>query len=403
MTQLRRMMLEELQRRNYSDRTIRYYLQAVALFAKHFGRRPDQLGPDELRTYQAYLLRERKLAVGSVIARVAALRFFYVRTLKRHEFREDLPYPKDHRRLPTVLSLEEVRRLIDAAGNLLQRALLMTLYGTGMRRTEVSLLKVSDIDSQRMMIRVERGKGSAGRDIPLSPALLETLRAYWRWKKPCTYLFPSSERKRGKEQPISDKTVWHACKEAARHAGLTKRVSPHCLRHSFATHLLEGGTDLRTIQILLGHGDLETTAKYLHLSQRHLRAVATPHTRTFVCPRFIHPYFWRFTPTLTPNFPHLCRAHLTWAFTSSPLSHSLPDPKLKAKTPFNLHRGCRAPAASFWSPYRKCLGPSPSLLPQKSLARAEAFPIKASDYSAKCSYKMIPGSSADTFQEYSFA
>ena len=261
MTQLRRKMLEELQRRNYSKSTIRYYLKAVANFVKHFGRSPDKLGPDELRTYQAYLLRERKLAVGSVIARVAALRFFYVRTLKRHEFREDLPYAKDHRRLPTVLSLEEVTRLINAAGNLLQRALLMTLYGTGMRRTEVSLLKVSDIDSQRMMIRVERGKGGAGRDIPLSPALLETLREYWRWKKPRTYLFPSSERKRGKEQPISDKTVWYACKEAARHAGLTKRVSSHCLRHSFATHRLEAGTDLRTIQILLGHGDLETTAQ----------------------------------------------------------------------------------------------------------------------------------------------
>ncbi|MBZ5672523.1 MAG: site-specific integrase [Acidobacteriia bacterium] len=276
MTQLRRMMLEELQRRNYSDRTIRYYLQAVALFAKHFGKRPDKLGPDELRTYQAYLLRERKLAVGTVVARVAALRFFYVRTLKRHAFREDLPYPKDHRRLPTVLSLEEVTRLINAAGNLLQLALLMTLYGTGMRRAEVSLLKVSDIDSQRMMIRVERGKGGAGRDIPLSPALLETLREYWSWKRPRTYLFASSESKRGKEQPISDKTVWYACKEAARHAGLSKQVTPHTLRHSFATHLLEGGTDLRTIQILLGHGDLETTAKYLHLSQRHLRAVANP-------------------------------------------------------------------------------------------------------------------------------
>jgi integrase/recombinase XerD len=234
MTQLRRKMLEELQRRNYSERTIRYYVQAVALFAKHFGKRPDQLGPDELRTYQAYLLQERKLAVGSVVARVAALRFFYVRTLRRHEFREDLPYPKDHRRLPTVLSLEEVARLINAAGNLLQRALLMTLYGTGMRRTEVSLLKVSDVDSQRMMIRVERGKGGAGRDIALSPALLETLREYWRWKKPRTYLFPSTAAKRGPEQPISDKTVWYACKESARHAGLSKRVSPHCLRHSCA-------------------------------------------------------------------------------------------------------------------------------------------------------------------------
>jgi site-specific recombinase XerD len=270
------MMLEELQRRNYSAETIRQYLRAVAQFAQHFGKRPDQLGPDELRTYQAYLLRERKLAVGSVVAQVAALRFFYVRVLKRHGLREDLPYPKDHRRLPTVLSPEEVTRLINAAGNLLHRALLMTLYGTGMRRTEVSLLKVSDIDSQRMMIRVERGKGGAGRDIPLSPALLVTLREYWCWKKPRIYLFPSSERKRGKEQPISDHTVWYACAEAARHAGLTKRVSPHCLRHSFATHLLEAGTDLRTIHILLGHGDLETTAKYLHLSQRHLRAVANP-------------------------------------------------------------------------------------------------------------------------------
>ena len=276
MTQLHRRMLEELQRRNYSDNTTRQYLLAVRQFAEHFGKPPDQLGPDELRTYQAYLLRDRKLAVGTVVARVAALRFFFVRVLKRHQFREDLPYPKDRRRLPTVLSLEEVTRLINAAGNLLHRALLMTLYGTGMRRTEVSLLKVRDVDSQRMMIRVERGKGGAGRDIPLSPALLETLREYWRWKKPCTYLFASSERKRGKERPISDKTVWYACAQAAGHAGLTKRVSPHCLRHSFATHRLEAGTDLRTIQIILGHGDLETTAKYLHLSQRHLRGVTNP-------------------------------------------------------------------------------------------------------------------------------
>jgi site-specific recombinase XerD len=256
------MMLEELQRRNYSDNTIRQYLLAVRQFAEYFGKRPDQLGPDELRTYQAYLLRERKLAVGTVVARVAALRFFFVRVLKRHQFREDLPYPKDRRRLPTVLSLDEVTRLINAAGNLLHRALLMTLYGTGMRRTEVSLLKVGDVDSQRMMIRVERGKGGAGRDIPLSPALLETLREYWRWKKPRTYLFASSERKRGKERPIADTTVWYACAQAARHAGLTKRIGPHTLRHSFATHLLEAGTDLRTIQIILGHGDLETTAKY---------------------------------------------------------------------------------------------------------------------------------------------
>src|SRR5207245_11125469 len=199
------MMLEELQGRNYSAIITRNYLRVVADFAKHFGKSPDKLGPNELRSYQAYLLKERKLTPGTAVNCVAALRFFFVKTLKRHQFREDLPYPKDRRRLPTVLSLEEVTRLINAAGNLLQRALLMTLYGTRMRRTEVSLLKVSDIDSQRMMVRVERGKGGAGRDIPLSPALLETLREYWRWKTPSTYLFPSCERKLGKEQPISVK------------------------------------------------------------------------------------------------------------------------------------------------------------------------------------------------------
>jgi len=275
-TQLRKRMLEELQRRNYSPNTIRYYLNTVTDFAKHFGKPPDKLGPDELRTYQVYLLKERKLAAGSVVARVAALRFFFVRTLKRHEFREDLPYPKRRERMPTVLSLEEVAKLINAAGNLMQRTLLMTLYGTGMRRTEVSLLKVSDVDSSRMMIHVELGKGGTSRDIPLSPALLETLREYWRWKKPRGYLFPSGDPKRGKAQHISDKSIWYACKESARHAGITKHVTPHTLRHSFATHLLEGGTDLRTIQIILGHGDLETTAKYLHLSERHLRAIANP-------------------------------------------------------------------------------------------------------------------------------
>jgi integrase/recombinase XerD len=269
-------MLEELQRRNYSDRTAHSYVRIVAAFAKHFGRSPDELGPDELRSYQAYLLQERKLAVNTVIARVAALRFFFVRTLKRHDFREELPYPKKRHRLPTVLSLDEVGRLIDGAGNLLQRALVMLLYGTGMRRTEVSQLKVSAIDSGRMIIRVEQGKGGHDRDLPLSPALLETLREYFRWKRPRIYLFPSSDGHRGIDQPISDKSVWYACTEAARHAGLRKRVTPHTLRHSWATHLLEGGTDLRTIQMLLGHGDLETTAKYLHLSQKHLHAVVNP-------------------------------------------------------------------------------------------------------------------------------
>jgi integrase/recombinase XerD len=275
-TRLRRMMLEELQRRNYSAITTRNYLRVVTDFAKHFGKSPDKLGLNELRTYQAYLLRERKLTPGSVVNQVAALRFFFVKTLKRHQFRDFLPYPQDQRRLPTVLSREGVSRLINAAGTLFRRTLLMTLYGTGMRRSELAHLKVGDIDSQRMIIRVVAGKRGKDRDLPLSPALLETLREYWRWRKPKLYLFPTRTRRVHSEEPISDKTVWIACSEAAHRAGIRKRVTPHTLRHSWATHLLEAGTDLRTIQVLLGHDDLETTAQYLHLSQRHLQTVTNP-------------------------------------------------------------------------------------------------------------------------------
>ena len=276
MTQLRKMMLEELQRRNYSNGTIRHHLRAVEEFAKHYGKSPDKLGLNELRSYQAYLLQERKLAVGTVVNHVAGLRFFFVRTLKRPEFRDYLPYPREEERLPTVLSLDEVARLINASSNLFRRALLMTAYGTGMRRSEVVRLKVSDIDSKRMIIRVVQGKGGKDRDLPLNPELLETLRAYWRWRKPKIYLFPSRGERRGPDVPLSDKTVWHVCGDCARKAGITKHVTPHTLRHSWATHLLEAGTDLRTIQMLLGHGDLETTARYFHLSREHLHAAANP-------------------------------------------------------------------------------------------------------------------------------
>jgi integrase/recombinase XerD len=269
------MMLEELQRRNYSDATIRRYLHFVEDFARYFSQSPDKLGLEHLRTYQVYLLKQRKLSVGSVVNQIAALRFFFVRTLRRPEFREFLPYPRVGKNLPGILSREEVSRLINASRNLFQRTLLMVLYGTGMRRAEVARLKLSHVDSQRMIIRVVEGKGRKDRDLPLSPALLETLRAHWRWLKPQTYLFPS-RRYRDREQPISDKAVWLACTEAAQQAGIRKRVTPHTLRHSWATHLLEAGTDLRTIQLLLGHEDLETTAKYLHVSQRHLQQISNP-------------------------------------------------------------------------------------------------------------------------------
>jgi integrase/recombinase XerD len=274
-TRLRKMMLEELERRNYSEGTTRRYLRFVERFAQHFGKSPDKLGPDHLRTYQAYLLKVKKLDPGTVENHVAALRFLFIRTLGRHEFRQFLPYPKTRRKLPKILSREEMARLIDASSDLFERALLMVLYGTGMRRSEVARLKIADIDSPRMVIHVVNGKGGKDRDLPLSPKLLETLRAFWLWLQPQTYLFPSRMH-RDSEQPITDKTVWRACSEAARRAGIRKTVTPHLVRHSWATHLLEAGTDLRTIQLLLGHEDLEVTARYLHLSEYHLHQVANP-------------------------------------------------------------------------------------------------------------------------------
>lgn len=276
MTQLRRMMLEELQRRNYSKSTIRYYLQTVANFAQHFGRSPDKLGPDELRSYQAYLLRERKLAVGTVIARVAALRFFFIKTLRRRLPLNDIPYPKHPRRLPTILTVEEVARLIDSARNLLDRTLLMVLYSTGMRNCEVRRLQVKDIDSNSMLIHIQHGKGGRDRYVPLSPKLLETLREYWRWMKPKTWLFPGTVHNWRADKPLTPKVVWDACQFAAQRAGIEKHVYPHLLRHSYATHLLETGADLRTIQLLLGHIELEHTVLYLHLSRRHLQAFPNP-------------------------------------------------------------------------------------------------------------------------------
>jgi integrase/recombinase XerD len=274
-THLRKMMLEELERRNYSAGTIRHYLRFVERFAEHFGKSPDMLGPDHLRSYQVYLLKERKLCPGSVEHHVAALRFFYLRTLHRPEFRDFLPYPKVRSKLPNILSREEVARLIEAGNGLFERTLLMVLYGTGMRRSEVVRLKVADIDSQRMVIHVVNGKGGKDRDLPLSPALLDTLRTYWRWLKPRVYLFPSRLH-RDVEQPVTDKIVWRTCAEARKRAGIQKQVSPHLIRHSWATHLLEAGTDLRSIQLLLGHEDLEVTARYLHLSEQHLHKIVNP-------------------------------------------------------------------------------------------------------------------------------
>ena len=235
MTPLRQRMLHELQRRNYSPSTIRGYLGAVRQFAEHFHCSPEQLGPEQLRQYQRYLLQEKKLEPSTVEVRVSALRFLYKRTLKRRDLAfDDLIFPKVPHKLPTVLSQDEVVRLIEAAPNRLYRMILVLLYATGVRRTEAARIKVEDIDSQRMVIHIRQGKGARDRDVPLSPKLLEELRSWWRWKKPRGYLFPSTAGQRGVDQPISDKTVWHACHIAATHAGLKKKIHPHTLRQASA-------------------------------------------------------------------------------------------------------------------------------------------------------------------------
>jgi site-specific recombinase XerD len=272
------MMLDELERRNYSQTTRRAYLLGVGQFARHFHRSPDQLDLDHIRDYQVYLFRVRKLKPATVSVRLAALRFLYVAVLKRPWTIADTPYPKCPDSLPTVLSQDEVARLIEAALTPLHRAVLMTLYATGLRRAELTRLKLSDIDTARMVIHVLGGKGRKDREVMLSPKLLDALRQYWRGlkRKPRTWLFPAGRWHNRVEEPMTDKVVWYACEQARKRAGIDKPVHPHTLRHSFATHLLEAGVDLRTIQLLMGHSDLKATTVYLHLSHRHLQATASP-------------------------------------------------------------------------------------------------------------------------------
>src|SRR5688572_6468048 len=227
MTELRKRMLEELQRRNFSPTTIRYYVRVVEDFARYFGKRPDRLTAGQMRTYHLHLIQNRKLAPKTVRLHIAALRFFFVKTLRRPNLKLDLPYPKAPVRLPTVLSSEEIARLIDSAKNLLDYTMLLTLYATGMRRAELIGLKVEDIDSSRMIVHIRQGKGRRDRDVPLTPRLLNTLREYWQWMKPKTYLFPGMVDNWRADKPLTSKCVWIAVQDAAKRAGIQKRVSPH--------------------------------------------------------------------------------------------------------------------------------------------------------------------------------
>jgi site-specific recombinase XerD len=284
-TELRKRVLEELQRRNFSPHTIRGYIRTIRDFAAYFHKSPDQLGVEEVRQFQLHMLRDQKLATGTVQNRMTALHFFFKKVLKRHDPElYDMALTRRPKKLPVVLSPEEVQQLIEAASNIRYRTILVLLYSTGLRRTEASQLKIADIDSKRMVIHVHEGKNSRDRELPLTPKLLEALREYWRAcaVKPKVYLFPGRAQADGEEQATSDKTVWHACRETARRAGLTKRFGPHTLRHTFATHLLESGTDLPTIQLLMGHEKLQDTTMYLHLSRRHLNAAVNPLERITV-------------------------------------------------------------------------------------------------------------------------
>lgn len=273
MTKLRERMIGDLKLRNFSDSTITSYTRVVADFARFFRRSPDQLGPEEIRQYLLHVIEQRKLGWATYQGYRAALKFFYTKTLKLPWFEQEVPKPKVRRKIPEILSPGEIEKLLNCTMNLKHRAMLATLYGAGVRRAEVRALKVSDIDSQRMVIHIRAGKGQLPRQIPLSPKLLDVLRVYWRWRKPSDWLFPSA---RYPDRPLDFSGIFNIVADAAKRAGLKRRVTPHLLRHCFASHLLEAGTDLRTIQLLLGHRDLETTARYLHVSDRTLRAARSP-------------------------------------------------------------------------------------------------------------------------------
>ena len=266
MTPLRQRFVDDLRLRNKSPRTIETYVLRVAQFAKHFGRSPEQLGPDQLRTYQQHLLA-RQVSWSMFNQSVCALRFLYNVTLGRPHVIVHLPFAKRPRTLPTVLSPEEVVCFLDAALPGRDRTLLDVAYSCGLRLKELLGLKVADIDSARMVLHLRHGKGQKERLVPLSPRLLQVLRGYWREYRPATWLFPGVKP----ALALTDGTVQRICKRTVRRAGLAKRVHPHTLRHSFATHLLEAGVDLLSVQALLGHSHFNTTAKYLHVSMRRLQ------------------------------------------------------------------------------------------------------------------------------------
>ena len=272
MTPLRRRMTDELILHDRSPKTIRLYIHWVADFARHFHTSPELLGPEHVRSYLLHLVQERQASCNVQKQARLALKFLYRVTLGREEVVEKVAHPKAPKTLPIVLSQDEMARFLDALKNPKHRAVLMTAYAGGLRLSEVARLRVEDIDSARMVLHVRQGKAHKDRDVMLSPRLLAVLREYWKLQRPKPYLFPG----RHPDRPISVRTVQMVCERALSASGLSKHVHMHTLRHSFATHLLESGTDLRTIQVLLGHHSFSTTARYLHITTAALKSTRSP-------------------------------------------------------------------------------------------------------------------------------
>ena len=271
MSPLRRRMIEDMTVRNLSPATQRSYVHAVAKFGRFFGRSPERLGLEEVRAFQVHLVAGGT-SWPALNQTVCALRFLYGVTLGQADLPERIPYARTPRKLPVVLSADEVVTFLEAVPGLKARAALTTAYAAGLRASEAAGIKVSDIDSRRMVVRVEQGKGGRDRYVMLSPQLLGILRSYWKLARPVHWLFPG----RDGGHPINPTVLHAACRSACAAAGLSKRVTVHTLRHSFATHLLESGTDIRIIQVLLGHSSLNTTARYTQVATSTIRATPSP-------------------------------------------------------------------------------------------------------------------------------
>jgi integrase/recombinase XerD len=281
---LRQRMIEDMSLRRFGEKTQKDYIRAVKNLKNFLQRSPDTASNEDLRLFQLQLA-ENRVGAPTINSTVSALRFFFTVTLDRADAVRHLTFVHEPRKLPVVLSSEEVARFLEAAPGVKYKAAFSAAYGAGLRVSEVAALKVSDIDSKRMLLRIEQGKGRRDRYAMLSPVLLELLRDWWRIARPKAWLFPG----RDPLQPMSTRQLNRACHVAADMAAITKRVSPHTLRHSFATHLLEQNTDIRVIQVLLGHAKVETTALYTHIATNTIRAVMSPLERLSLKPKKDEP------------------------------------------------------------------------------------------------------------------